>query len=345
MAEEQKVRTASEQTETAPSGTGPLNTGSPEQGPEAPDTERPEQETELQAQLSALTEKQASLQKELREAQKDMTKERDRLLRQKREEISGTFDKQLKALDGEIRSVNDKRQKARSQGVKARIAEQTASLHTENKELSRRSGNLFRDRHVPLIARTGFFYALIMPRGIKEILTAAVSFLVSFGLLPVAVHALIPKPAPWHWAVIYFAVIVVFGGIYVSLNNIKTKYLDTVREGRRLRDQVRANDRQIRKIAGEIRRDRNDKLYDLGMFDDMLAQKSQERADVERRRSEALEQFDAVTRNVLADEVAAKYEEHFSTLDRSLSDLNTKIKELEEKMRVYGKTADDKGNL
>ena len=300
---------------------------------------------EAQSQLSSLSEKRASLQKELQEAQRELAKERDSLLKKKRGEIADTYDKQLKAIDSEIRGVNDQRQKARTQGVNARIEEQTASLHAENKELLQKFGNLFKDHHAPLIARTGFFYALTMPRGVKEILTAAASFLIIFGLLPVGIYRLLPGFAAWYWAVIYFVVIIVFGGIYVLLNNIKTKYLDTVREGRKLRDRMRANRRQIRKIAAGIRRDKNDTLYDLGSFDDALAQKTQERTEAERRKSEALEQFDAVTRNVLSDEVSAKYEEHFNTLSQSISELDIRIKGLEEKIKDYGKTADDKGNI
>ena len=335
MAEEPRIQTGIEMP----------NTEKTEPKAEMPDAAKANPGTEMQAQFDALSEKRVSLQRELQETQKELTKERDKLLRQKRGEIADAYDGQLKSIDGEIRNINDKRQKARSQGVKARIGERTASLHEENKDLLQKFRNVFKDRHAPLIARTGFFYALTMPRGMREIGAAVVSFLVIFGLLPVAVHALIPNSAPWHWAVIYFAVIIIFGGIYVSLNNVKTKYLDAVREGRKLRDQMQSNRRQIRKISREIRRDRDDTLYDLGSFDDMLAQKSQERAEAEQKKGEALEQFDAVTRNVLSDEIAAKYEEHFNALNQSISELDIKIKELEEKIKNYGKTADDKGNL
>ena len=346
MAElEQKQQGPADQAVKQESAADAGQTAAPQSAAEAEAERLRSERAALETQLSGLSEKREALNRELQAAQKELNRERDSLIKEKRGEISGAYDAQLKAADAEIRSVNDQRQKAREQGVKARIADRTASLHEENKELKQKLANIFKDNHVPAIARTGLFYAYTMPRGLREGLTAFITFLLVFGLLPFGLHSLLPQPAAWHWAVIYVAVVLVFGGIYVALSNLKTKHLGPLREGRKVRDQIRANGRQINKIAREIRRDKDDALYDLGAFDDHLAQRTQERADTERKKSEALEQFDAVTRSVLSDEVAARYEEHFNTLQQSLSELDAKTKELEEKIKRYGKIADSQGNL
>lgn len=301
--------------------------------------------SQLEKELSDLSAERDALKSRQTALEKRISRERDELIGAKRKEVAGEFDRQLRAADNDIRSMTEKRQKARAQGVKARIAERTDPYRAEQKELRTKLTNLFRDRHVPAFLRSGWFYALTMPSGFSEYLTALLCFLLVFGVIPFVANILIPGSAVWHWVVIYLVVIVVFGGIYLFLSNQKVRYLETVREGRVLRSAIRSNQKQIKKISGAIRRDRDDTVYDLRAYDDMLSKRNQEREEISLKRAQALEQFDAVTRNVLSDEVRQKYEADQEALTRELDALSVKTKELEERIGNYGKTSDNQGTV
>ena len=304
-----------------------------------------EDREKFETELNGVTIQREQLQKALQDTNRELAKERDSLIRSRRGDISGTFDKQIKAVDAEIKGVTEKRQKARTKGVNARVEERTEALVQENASLRERIVNLYKDNGVPAFCRSSLFFICTMPHGIGEKLSALVLFLLIFGLLPGVVNMLIPGDSFIIWAVVYFVDILLFGAIYVSMSNQKAKHIGIIRQGRGIRDQIQANDRQIRKITREIRRDKDDALYDLQSFDDELARKSQSREDILRKKAEALEQFDAVTRNVLADETAERFRPKLAELSEQLEAADQKIKELEERLKDDGKTGDDQGNI
>ena len=291
----------------------------------------------LEQELSGLSVQREQMNRELADANRAMNRERENVIRDRRDGVAEVYEKQLKAVDKDLKAVTEKRQKVRNQGVEARISEQTQALSGENKELKLRLVNLFQDNHVPAICRTGFFYTFTMPRGLKEIGSAIVGFVAAFGILPMLMLFLLFGGGDgkrfWAFMLVYFVDIVIFGGLYVMLNSLKTKHLPVIREGRALRDRMRANQKQIAKIAREIRRDKNDALYDLQSFDDQLTRKSQEREEILQKKSQALEEFDAVTRNVLSDEVTEKHAPHIAELQARLGEMDAKIAAVEAQIR------------
>ena len=298
-----------------------------------------------QERLTALQTEREQLEKRLLTLKRDRSRETDRVLKEKREALSGSYDKRLRGLDAEIRKISDQRSRARDQGVKARIAWQTEGLSGENKKLKKDLVNLFSYNHIPAICLSCSFYPSTTPRALWEILFSLLSFVLLFGILPLVIHELLGLNVFWHWIILYLLDILIFGGLYILCNNLKLRYLSVMQKGRGIRNQIRENEKRIRRIRREIRRDRDDAVYELGAFDDELAKKTGDREQIQRERQEALEQFDAVTRTVLSDEIAMKYEKDITAVSGQLSDIDRQRKELEEKIKDYGKITDNQGNL
>ena len=59
-------------------------------------------------------------------------------------------------------------------------------------------------------------------------------------------------------------------------NHTKLQYMEILREGRQILDQIHANDRKIQVITSTIRKDRNEAIYNLEKFDDEIARLQQE---------------------------------------------------------------------
>lgn len=299
----------------------------------------------VQETLSALEERQEALKKQIFTVEKEREKETEALLRSRRRAVAEPFDERLRQLEEALRRIEEKRQQAREKGVRARISEETAALSAERKELKTALSNLSRDEKLPLICRNALFYILIMPHGISEYFGALFGFLMVFAALPFLLYACLSPAAGWVFGVIYLLDILVFGGLWMLLHEQKVRYPDALKKSRELRNRLSKNRKQILKKTRAIRRDRDDTAYDLRSYDDLLTQRTQEREEEKGRRAEALLQFDTVTKNVLSDEVAQKYEEDISALTEQLLQLQSKTKELEEKIRHDGKTDDNQGDF
>ena len=81
-------------------------------------------------QLAALMAQRAELSKKLQNEKRNQERETENILKARRNGVAADYDRQLRTLEGKIRTVSGKRQKARSQGVKARIQDRTESLRT-----------------------------------------------------------------------------------------------------------------------------------------------------------------------------------------------------------------------
>ena len=114
---------------------------------------------------------------------------------------------------------------------------------------------------------------------------------------------------------IYFVCVLVFGGLYVVVGNrSRDRYSDTIKEGRQIRNQMYSNEKKIRKITREIRRDKNEAIYNLEKHDDEIAQIEQMMAETAAKKKEALNTFETVTRNIIADEISANNKEKLDLL-------------------------------
>lgn len=250
------------------------------------------------------------------EAEKRAVAENIRLTVKKRaEEISASYDKEIIKGQEQLRRVRSKREKAKSQGVKDRIEEETATLREYNRELKLKMKSLFQQKHVPRYCRSSLYYCLFFPRWFKEFLVLFATVLIFFLAVPCGIYYLIPDRQPMYLAGIYLLDILLFGGMYIALGNKgKMHNLEALKEGREIRDQIHSNDKKIKVIISTIRKDRNESLYDLGAFDDEIAKVEQELTWVTEQKKEALNTFETVTKVILSDEIMHNNQERLSSL-------------------------------
>ena len=110
------------------------------------------------------------LERELEAEQKQMADAVQATVKKRRQEISASYDSEINKAQDLLKKARTKREKAKNQGVKERIADETAELHAYNKELRDRMKSSFRRGHVPGFCRTKLYYSLYFPRWAKEFL-------------------------------------------------------------------------------------------------------------------------------------------------------------------------------
>lgn len=273
-------------------------------------------------ELRALEEQAGASEIEGKKCEKALSAERkavadqvSAVIRQRREEIAATYDRELRNDQEKLKKVKAKREKAKNKGIKARIEEETADLSAENRQLDAKVSTLFRQNHLPWFCNTHLYYALFFTRSPGDFLTLALTVLICFLLVPCGIFFAVPDAKWWYLIVIYLLTIVVFMGLYiVTADKTKVDNMEILRQGRKIRLQIKANKRQIKAIRRSIERDKDEDLYNLEKYDKEIREIEKEIREISARKEDALYVFENNTALVLTKEIKQNSQERLNQL-------------------------------
>lgn len=195
-------------------------------------------------------------------------------LKKRKEQIAASYDRQIDVNNSKIRQVQTKKDKKKSQRMEDRINKETADIREENRQLNAAIKTLFKKNHVPAFCNTKMYYCLFSPKGMSEFLELLVILLVTCGGIPAAVIAILMNTkfkTGNHTAmcVLIAALIIITEFIiyFIVFNLTKVKHRDLIREGRRTRDKIIANEKAVKAIKNSIAKDKDESIYRLGKYD------------------------------------------------------------------------------
>lgn len=282
---------------------------------------------QLRLREEQLTEQEKQQESALKAKKKAVSDTISQTVKKRSDEISKSYDSEAGKAQERLKKVKAKREKAKNQGVKERISENTQSLVKENSELKSRMKTLFRTNHVPGFCRGSYYYALYFTKGLKELAALFLTLAICFLVIPCGAYFLIPERKTWYLIVIYLAAILIFGGIYVVIGNTtRIRYMDVLKEGREIRNAIKANRKKMKAIAKSIKRDKNESIYNLQKYDDEIAQLEQDLAQINRKKKDALATFDTVTRTIISDEITSNNKEELDGLEAELAGTSEELK-------------------
>lgn len=289
---------------------------------------------EIRGLLETFRLEEKRLEKELEGEKKAVADAVSLTVKKRVEEINSAYDKEINKEQDRLKRVRSKREKAKSQGIKERIEEETQALKDHNRELNRQMKSLFRQDNVPVFCMSDWYFCLYLPRGISEFFALLLTVLLCFLGIPWGIYLLLPVKNTITLIAVYFITIILFGGLYILINNkTKVRHQSALKKGRDIRDCMKSNNKKIRVIIHSIKRDRNEALYDLEKFDDEIAKIEQDLAEIADKKQEALNTFDKVTRNIISDEIASGSRERIEQLKADYEKSETNKKEAEEKVK------------
>lgn len=285
-------------------------------------------------ELSEFTKKEEELRQEelrlertLKTEQKAVEDSVKATVKKRRDEITGSYDAEIGKLQDRLKKIRSRREKAKNQGIKDRIREETKELRDHNRELKVRMKALFQSHRVPFFCSSGFYYAMYFPRGLKEFLTLLLTFAVCFLLAPYGVYLMLPEKKTLYLALLYGIAIFCFGGLYILIGNLtKDRHLEALREGRTIRSLIVSNNRKIGVITSSIRRDRNEAVYNLEKYDDEIAQLEQDLEQTTRKKKDALNTFENVTRTILTDEIMGNSRQRLEELTEAHHEAESRLR-------------------
>lgn len=272
--------------------------------------------------------------KELAAAKKAVTDSVNQTIKKRRSEIDSSYDKEIAKGQERLKKARTQREKAKNKGMKERIAEETSVLREHNRDLQVQMKTMFQKDKVPAFCRTTFYYSLYYARGLKERLIGFITFLICFLVLPCGIYFLLPDRKIWYLVLVYFADIIIFGGLYVTIGNrSRSRYHDALKQGREIRNLLNSNEKKIKVITHSIEKDGNEDIYDLEKYDDEIACASQELSEIAERKKDAVSNFENVTRTIISDEIEGNRREEMLALEEEIKELSAQLHSLEDSIR------------
>ncbi len=236
-------------------------------------------------------------------------------VKKRRSELNAKYDTEISRLQDSVKKLRSQREKAKQKSMKERIDAQNAPFREENREMNSKIRGIFRQDRVPSFCNSTLFYALYYPRSAKEILILLVTFAVCCVLIPCGLYALLPQKRSLWLILIYIAVIVIFGGIYIIVGNItKDAHREALLEARQIRRSMEKNRKRMRENAKAIRSETSEEHYDLSEFDGKIREKEEERTSLESQKSEALAAFERETAPAIEAEIREGSRERLEAL-------------------------------
>ena len=284
-----------------------------------------------QATAKQLKEQGERQEKELAAAKKAVTDSVNQTIKKRRSEIDTSYDKEIAKGQERLKKARTQREKAKNKGMKERIAEETSELREHNRDLQIQMKTMFQKDKVPVFCRTTFYYSLYYARGLKERLIGFITFLICFLALPCGVYFLLPDRKIWYLVLVYFADIIIFGGLYVTIGNrSRSRYHDALKQ---IRNLLSSNEKKIKVIVHSIEKDGNEDIYDLEKYDDEIACAQQELSDIAAKKKDAISSFENVTRNIIADEIEGNHRAEIEEKEQKLQEVNDSLAQLESSIR------------
>ncbi len=289
---------------------------------------------EMELRENALSGQLRQSRRQLETEEKSVADQISQTVKRRAGDIAASYDRELGKGQEQLKKAKARREKAKSQGIRERIAEETGAFREENRKLKLQMKTVFQQNRVPAFCRTDWYYCLFSPRRIGEFGALFLTLLVCFLGIPCGSYLLIPQQKPLYLVVIYFVCILVFGGLYVVVGNrTKDRYADTIKAGRRIRDQIHANEKKISRTTREIRRDRNEAIYNLQKHDDEIARIEHSMSETAAKKKEALNTFETVTKNILSDEITASHRDRLELLRETCEFQERELRSLQEELK------------
>lgn len=271
---------------------------------------------ELEQQQKQICEQEEKLQKAVSQEEKSINDEINSTIKKRKAEIENTYDSQLDASRKKVKKAQDKKSKEKSERVGQRVDEETAGIKENSRQLKIEMKTLFKKNRVPSFCRSGLYYSLFMPKGIGEIFMLFLWIIIGLAALPYGMYLLFAKvvfagkpvaDAPFFMAVVIGITLIIVLGIYFLIFNVtKVQHRDAIAEGRKIRNQIKANDKNIKAIKNAINKDKDESQYELGAYDDKINRFQEEMDMIAQQKQAALTEFEQNTKITITNEINSR---------------------------------------
>ncbi len=257
-------------------------------------------------------------------------------------EAVATEDKVLAEENAKLKEVRQQREKAKNKGIRDRIEYETKDLSEENREYKRSVKRGLKENGLPAFCDSNAFFIMYCSQTAVEWVIRLAVFFAAFFVFP-AVVLLIADPW-WLWKLIWWVVIdVIMLAIYMTIYLIsKDRDAGILDEVREIRDKITENEKKIRKISSDIKKDPDESSYNLGEYDDEIKNIEAAVEEASLKKSGKLKEFEEFTKQTIIDRLNSEYMPEISEKQRILEEKTDVYDRLNQKFIELNQTIEDK---
>lgn len=291
---------------------------------------------ELQENIKKLNLDKKETEERLQAFENDMKNEAESTVKKRQKEITDTYDRKISEENRKLKKINDERDKVKKQRQNARITEETKEYVEENKMLDKEIGDEFRHEGVPAYCNTTFYYAMFFTKTAKDWIIFIITALICLAIIPGTIDVV----TSWHWIVktiVHIVIVAIFIAIYITIwLSTKDRFAVVIGDMRYKRDKISENKKIIKDIKKKIKLDEDEKMYDLGSFDEQKQEVTDAINQICEEKEKALDEFEKVTKVALVEEIEKAYvgnidenKNKLEELEKESENLSAQEKELE----------------
>ena len=294
----------------------------------------------LEKQLDEMKSLKKKLSRNISLEEKSIQDEISQTVRKRMQELEAGYDRQLDENRSKRKNVINRKEKTKSKRMNKRVEEETKEIRQTNKDLELELKTLFKKNKVPRFCKRKIFYYLFMPSGFAEILKMLIGFIIIFAGLPAAVTLLVreyvlkgTEADMTLWTVLIPAVWIIVALIiyFIMYNKIKVRHIDTITEGRKIRDSIKTNEKKAAAIKNSINKDKDESIYNLDSYDKKIQNIEKEADEITKEKKKALKTFEDETKQMIIDEINGRRLEALENMKKEKKDLDDKVLETEER--------------
>lgn len=278
----------------------------------------------LKEKMNLLANEEKKLQNELKRLHTKQEEETKQELEQARQIATAEEDKILKEEEKKQKEIKQKRERAKNQGIRSRMEQETRDYVELNRENSKKIRKLLKENDLPLLCNSKAYFIMYSPENIKEwIIRVTVLLLLTIALPGVIIWI----KNPWWlwkiliWLIIDFVVVATYITIYLLSKDKDIGALEQIRD---IREKVEETNRKIRRIKLDIKRDTDESSYGLDSFDTDLKTVEEKITQTQAKKEEKLQKFKETNEEIVIEQVKKAYKE---PIEATQTQLETTAKE------------------
>lgn len=268
---------------------------------------------DIASQVSQLKSQTKKLNRNIASEEKSIADEINSTIKKRRNEILSAYDGRLGENRAKKKSVASKRDKKKEQRMGDRFDRETKHIRQNDRELRAEMHSLLRQNRLPSFCGKKLYFVMFDANGMEEFGLKIIAFLVYFagipGILTLLFKAMFLNEkkdinVPFWCTLIAAIFVVIMLLVYFAIyNKTKHEHKEVLEQARSIQDKINANKRQTNAIRSSIHRDTDESQYNLGAFDEKLANLEQEADAINSEKQDALKTFEDETIKVITDEV------------------------------------------
>jgi hypothetical protein len=271
-------------------------------------------------------------------AERSVQAEIEERIKQSTASICQGYDQSIDREKDKLKDVQNARDKAKIAGVKERIANETADLVKENKDLKEQVKEAFKQERIPNYCNSKFYLAMFRTKGVGEYLIFLASILLLYVLVP-GVTYLLPEFPRWgliiYYCVVIFIELTVYKWIY---NKTLVDHAKTIDAARSVKMDIVSNKKRMKRIEKRIRTDKNEDMYGLHSFDTKINELNDNIRNIEQEKANALDEFERTAKSDIIAEIEGRNASRINAMKSELDkkqDEFTKLENLTKEQLIY----------